>query len=103
MRSGRESQHALGAHSGPVRISVAYGNIPAPGLEKVERARQESLQIVCGCLAASVAVKKKSKVSKTEPKGTRREAKGSKKQPKWSQKGAKVTKKKPKGSKKEPK
>ena len=33
--------------SGPVRISVAYGNIPAPGLQKVERRSQESLRIVC--------------------------------------------------------
>ena len=45
------------APSGPVRISVAYGNIPAPGLGKLERASQESLRIVCGCLAELVAVK----------------------------------------------
>ena len=36
-------------------ISVAYGNIPAPGLGKVECASQESLRIVCGCFAESFA------------------------------------------------
>ena len=35
----------------PVRISVAYGNIPAPGLGKWVCASQEFLQIVCGCFA----------------------------------------------------
>ena len=74
-QSSYEPQHALRAHSGPVRISVAYGNIPAPGLEKIERAGQEFFQIVCGCFAASVAVKENQKVSKREPKRTPKEGK----------------------------
>ena len=70
-----ECQHALGALRGPVRISVAYGNIPAPGLGKLERASQESLRIVCGCLAESVAVKENLTNFKKIVKNRRREQK----------------------------
>ena len=45
-------------------ISVAYGNVPAPGHRKLESASQESLRIVCGCLAESVAMKKKTDFKK---------------------------------------
>ena len=94
----------------PVRISVAYGNIPAPGLGKLECASQESLRIVYGCLAEAVAVKEnimklkkivkdkrrakmKAEVNKSEAKVIKKEPKGNKKEPKrsqkWAQKGAK--------------
>ena len=63
------------ARTGPVRISVAYGNIPAPGLGKLERASQESLRIVCGCLAESVAVKENLTNFKKIVKNIRREQK----------------------------
>ena len=89
-----------------MRISVAYGNIPAPGLGKLECASQESLRIVYGCLAEAVAVKEnimklkkivkdkrrakmKPKVNKSEAKVIKKEPKGNKREPKRSQKGAK--------------
>ena len=56
-------------------ISVAYGNVPAPGLGKLERASQESLRIVCGCLAESVAVKENLTNFKKIVKNRRREQK----------------------------
>ena len=101
----------------PVRISFAYGNIPALGLGKLECASQESLRIVCGCLAESVAVKEnimklkkivkdkrrakmKAKVNTSEAKVIKKEPKGNKREPKRSQKGAKWSQK---GTKREPK
>merc|ERR1712184_226875 len=63
------------APSGLGSISVAYGNIPAPGLGKLERASQESLRIVCGCLAESVAVKENLTNFKKIAKNRRRKQK----------------------------
>ena len=68
--------NTLWARSGPVRISVAYGNIPAPGLGKFERASQGLLRIVCGCLAESVAMQiKMMKFEKIEDQKRENEAK----------------------------
>ena len=70
----------------PGADSVAYGNIPAPGLVKFERASQESLRIVCGCLAEWVAVQANMMKFKEITKNGKRE-RGR------SEKGAKVMQK----------
>ena len=46
-----EPQHALGALRGPVRISVAYGNILAPGRRKIVCVR-----VGCSCGMSAVAL-----------------------------------------------
>ena len=115
------------ARSGPVRISVAYGNIPAPGLGKEKTRSQEVLRIHKSMNNATIIKKHvlfhkivienmetyrnscreipklrklRSKASNSEPKGTKSKPKGAKREPKVSQRGPKGNQRDTKGSQK---
>ena len=115
------------AHSGPVRISVAYGNIPAPGLGKEKTRSQEVLRIHKSMNNATIIKKHvffhkivienmetyrnscreiptlrklRSKASKNEPKGTKSKPKGAKTELKVSQREPKGNQRDTKGSQK---
>ena len=69
-------------HSGPVRISVAYGNIPAPGLRKEKARSQDFFRIVFWMdtegITTEIVIKCMSKSQFSDPKPSKYHQNGSK-------------------------